>query len=415
VRPHRQASPVSRLAALGLFALAAGFVAASVVLGTVGARRDLDLPGGAESRLLLVGLGGAVALLFAAMGLLIARRVPRNAIGWIFLASGTMLAATIASFTYADLAVIGGEGWPAATWVAWFANWSFAPPAFVTPCLVAQLYPDGRPLPGWRWVLWATVAIASLATVSTALAPGPIDSHETVDSPLAAPHALGGLVTAINDDGGVFMAPPGLLLSLAALVVRLRRSRGVERQQMKWLVFAGAVPTCAFTVSFVLGAFADDSLLIDVVFLTGFAALLLIPVAVAVAILRYRLYDIDRVISRTLVYGALTVLLGAAYTGLVLVGQALFSTFTGGSNLAIAVSTLVVAALFLPLRSRLQRLVARRFYRRRYDAERTLATFASRLREQVELERLRADLEAVVLETVQPARVSVWLRHEARP
>ena len=133
-------------------------------------------------------------------------------------------------------------------------------------------------------------------------------------------------------------------------------------------------------------------------------------VAVAIAILRYRLFDVDRLISRTLVYGLLTVLLGAAYAGLVLAGQAVFSSFAGGSNLAIAVSTLVVAALFLPLRARVQRFVDRRFYRRRYDAQRTLEAFGARLREEVELEALRADLEAWSSETMQPAHVSLWLR-----
>jgi hypothetical protein len=138
------------------------------------------------------------------------------------------------------------------------------------------------------------------------------------------------------------------------------------------------------------------------------------PVSIGVAVLRYRLYDIDRVISKTLVYGALTVVLGAAYAGLVLAGQALFSSFAGGSDLAIAVSTLVVAALFLPVRSRVQRLVDRRFYRRRYDAQRTLEAFGARLREQVELDGLRTDLERVVHETMQPVHVALWLREAPR-
>jgi hypothetical protein len=139
-------------------------------------------------------------------------------------------------------------------------------------------------------------------------------------------------------------------------------------------------------------------------------ALCLFPLTVGVAVLRYRLFEIDRLIARTLVYAALTLLLGAAYVGLVLAGQAVFSSFAGGSNLAIAASTLVVAALFLPARSRLQRLVDRRFYRRRYDAQRTLEAFGSRLRQETELVTLTAELRDAVVETMQPADVAVWLR-----
>jgi hypothetical protein len=170
------------------------------------------------------------------------------------------------------------------------------------------------------------------------------------------------------------------------------------------------VPVVAFALSFTWGALGGEGVVNDAIFITGFSSLALIPIAVGVAIRRYRLYDIDRVISRTLVHGSLTLVLGAAYVGLVLTGQAVFSSVAGGSDLAIAVSTLVVAALSRPFRSRVQQVVDRRFYRHRYDAQQTLDAFATRLRHQVELSGLCADLQAVVDETVQPAHVSLWLR-----
>ena len=362
------------------------------------------------SRLLFAGIGGGAALLYAVVGLLIARAERRNAIAWIFLVAGALLAGVLAAFGYVDFVATRDLSWPAVRWVEALGNTGFIPAVFVPPALVAQLFPDGRPLPGWRWVLWATVVIAALSTVAGALDPLALDPE---DNPVGAPGVLGDLATALNDGSGAFLAPAVFVASLAALVVRLRRSRGIERQQLKFLAFAGAMPVSAFALSFIVLA-VSGGVLVDVLFVIGFASLMLIPVAVAVAILRYRLYEIDRVISRTLVYGVLTLVLGAAYAGLVLAGQAVFSSFAGGSDLAIAVSTLLVAALFLPLRAWVQRVVDRRFYRRRYDAQRTLDVFAGRLREQVELDRLRADLEAVVLETVQPAGVSVWLRREAR-
>jgi hypothetical protein len=206
--------------------------------------------------------------------------------------------------------------------------------------------------------------------------------------------------------GQVTLAPIMLLLALASIVVRFRRSRGVERLQLKWVASAGSVMVAGFFFAFV-GA---GTVLSDMGFLTGVVGFVLLPVAIGVAILRYRLFDIDRVISKTLVYAALSLVLGAGYVGLVLAGQALFSSFAGGSNLAIAASTLVVAALFLPVRARVQGFVDRRFYRRRYDAQRTLEGFGARLREQVELEALSTDLAVVVRETIQPSHVSLWLR-----
>jgi len=394
-----------------LFAVTFVLVPLGVTLTLVGILRDPELPDGWKSRVLLAGIGGGAALLYAVVGGLIARAEPRNAIGWIFLVAAVLLAAIVTAYGYVDLALSGDGSLLAGRWAEWFGGWCFIPAVFVAPALVAQLFPDGRPLPGrWRWVLWGSVAIAVESVLASALDPSTLDSFSDRDDPLGVPDAIARVAERLNDGSGAALAPLVFLCSLAALAVRFRRSRGVEWQQMKWLAFAGAVPVSAFLLSFVVSPFLDEGLLVDVVFLTGFAGLLLVPVAIAIAILRYRLYEIDRVISKTLVYGFVTVVLGAAYAGLVLAGQAMFSSFAGGSNLAIAASTLVVAALFLPLRSRVQRLVDRRFYRRRYDAQRTLAAFGSRLRDQVDLDGLRADLQGVVDETVQPAHVSLWLR-----
>jgi hypothetical protein len=196
-------------------------------------------------------------------------------------------------------------------------------------------------------------------------------------------------------------------VAAVGLVLRSRRSRGVERQQFKWL--AGSAGLLFVTLPFAAAFNYSD--------VAGFVmtvALIALPVSVGIAVLRYRLYEIDRLISRTLVYGSLTVVLGGAYVGLVLAGQWVFSSFAGGSDLAIAASTLVVAALFLPLRSRLQLLVDRRFYRRRYDAQRTLEAFGARLRQEIELEALTGELCDAVEETMQPAHVALWLRQVAR-
>jgi len=209
---------------------------------------------------------------------------------------------------------------------------------------------------------------------------------------------------------GFALAAAAFAAAVASVAVRYRRSGEVARQQIKCLA-AGAALTGVSVVAGVTATLLGARALGNATMITGFAA---IPVAIGVAMLRYRLYDVDRVISRTLVYGSLTVILGAAYVGLVLAGQALFSSFAGGSNLAIAASTLVIAALVLPARSRVQRFVDRRFFRRRYDAARTLEAFGARLRDQTAVETLTDDLRLVVNETMHPAHLSIWIRRTAR-
>jgi hypothetical protein len=253
--------------------------------------------------------------------------------------------------------------------------------------------------------MWAVGLM--LFAPSVVLSDGKLDGYERfqnpagVDSPLVSWLASGFVLLAV-----------AAIAAAVSVVLRLRRAEGVERQQLTLLVAAGGLAVTTLVVGGPIGGLTG---LQDLGIAISLLGILGIPVAIGVAMLRYRLYEVDRVISRTLVYGALTVILGAAYAGFVLAGQALFSSFAGGSNLAIAVSTLVVAALFLPLRSRVQHVVDRRFYRRRYDAQRTLERFGAHLRQEVDLARLTGELRGVVEETIQPSHVSVWLRSGGRP
>jgi hypothetical protein len=257
-------------------------------------------------------------------------------------------------------------------------------------------------------VAWSVPAIVAAALTSGVVEPGnlpePLAEHQ---------NALG-----IEGFGAAGSLNVALLVAFAVVAVvaavdmvrRFLRSTGDERLQFKWFAYA-TVGIPALMVGWLV-LFAVDPDAVRVLELVFTFVLVLVPVAIGIAVLRYRLYDIDLLISRTLVYALLTVLLGAAYVALVLAGQAVFSSFAGGGDLAIAVSTLVVAALFLPVRARVQRFVDRRFYRRRYDARRTLDAFGARIREKTELTALRGDLEGVIRDTMQPAHVSVWLRSD---
>ena len=381
-----------------------------VALGVAGHLQGLVLPEGRGSMLPQALLIGLASLEFAVVGLLIARRHSRNPIGWIFLGSGALLALVGCAYGYADLSLYGGYAWPLTSFATWLTSWAFIPPVFVAPALVALLFPTGKPLtPRWRFAVWFVVAGLVIAPFGSGFEGGPLAGYPDIENPAALP-VLEDIASTVDSVGQVTLAPLMLLLALASMVVRFRRSRGDERLQLKWVAYAGSVMVTGFFLAFVGGSSAIGG----AGFLVGVAGFVLLPVTIGVAILRYRLFDIDRVISKTLVYAALSLVLGAAYVGLVLAAQALFSSFAGGSNLAIAVSTLIVAALFLPVRSRVQRFIDRRFYRRRYDAQRTLEGFAARLREQIDLGTLEQDLNGVVSETMQPVHVALWLREEAK-
>jgi hypothetical protein len=245
-------------------------------------------------------------------------------------------------------------------------------------------------------VVWLAIATLVLNTFSEAFKPGRLGEYP-VDNPFGG----GSWITAVNNLGGLLMIA-ATLASFTSLVLRFRRSHGIERQQLKWVTTSVVL----FLLTF-LQPFTGDGNLSFTILLFG---LLIIASGVAVAMLRYRLYDIDVVINRALVYGSLTALLAGVYLGSVLLLQVVLESFTGGSGLAVAASTLGTAALFGPLRSRVQGVVDRRFFRRKYDAARTLQRFGAKVRDEVDLDLLTAELRTVIAETMQPAHVSIWTR-----
>ena len=350
-------------------------------------------------------VSGAALVVLPVVGALVASRQPGNAIGWLFCGAGLLLALAGATYSYAAYALMVRPELPGGLAAAWLTSWVFLPAVFGVPPLLFLLFPDGRPLTRrWRAAIVLTVTGLTCQAVGAALAPGVLE-----DSPVAGtenPVGVTGPLVATGELAGWTLGLLGVALGAWSLVLRYRRARGEERLQLRWVAFSAIVFVLACLVSAVLfqTRFAAVGQLLVVV---GFFT---IPAAAGIAILRHRLYDIDVVINRTLVYGGLTATLAGVYLGSVLVLQLVLSPLTDQSDLAVATSTLGVAALFRPARARIQAGVDRRFYRRRYDAARTLESFGTRLRHELDLEAVGADLRAAVRETVQPAHVSLWLR-----
>jgi hypothetical protein len=340
---------------------------------------------------------------FMVVGALIVAHRPNNAIGWMFSAIGLLAFTALLAVEYATYAYVTRPGsLPGAILAAWYGSWPWYPAVALALIFTPLLFPTGRLLsPRRRPVAWLAGTTTAGLMVLGALGPeldlahgqviaNPIgvawveNSEEPVDTTISVLLVLSGLAAA------------------GSLVLRFRRSRGDERQQLKWFTYAvGLLPL------FVLADFlpySGGSLLSAV-------PLVLLPVAVGIAILRYRLYDIDRLINRTLVYGLLTALLAGVYAGTVLVlGQVFGGVGKDPPSWAVAGATLAVAALFQPARRRIQAVVDRRFNRRKFDAARTVEAFSVRLRDEVDLDALSAELLAVVEQTIQPTRASLWLR-----
>jgi hypothetical protein len=357
------------------------------------------LLGGADVGAVLVGAA------FGAVGAVLVARVPRHPIGWLFVAMALWGVAVELAAGYARQGLLDDPGsLPGASAAAWVTGWGLT---INLGLFAVLLFPTGRLLsPRWRLVLWGAAAWLALLVAGYALKPGPLWTIPAVDNPLGVESLAPALVHV--DSFEVAGSALFMLAVVVSLVLRFRRSHGVEREQLKWLTFVVCllgVLVAASTVGIAAGVeqTAGFEAAITVVFLLILAG---IPGAIGIAILRHRLWDIDVVIRRTLVYGGLTATLGATYLASVL----LVSLAVGESDLAVAASTLGVAALFGPARARIQAAVDRRFYRRRYDAARTVEAFAARLREELDLDELGADLSAVARRTVQPAHVSLWLR-----
>jgi hypothetical protein len=348
---------------------------------------------------------------FAAVGFVLAWRRPGNPIGWLSLAvAGCFLLSTDSGF-YAALIYRQGRHLPLGP--AALLLYELWGPALGALLLVIMLFPDGRLSPGfWRWVWWASSALLALFLVALAVATiGVIAGHrirlDTFDG-----------LTAIDHPTGWFAAAQTMFSLLGVLVlvgcvarqlVNWRRSSGERRQQLKWLASGAVVGVTCLIVGLATGGDTAPAVLVASGIATvGVAAL---PVSMGVAILKYRLYDIDRIISRTLAYAMVTGVLLGFYAGLVLLAT---EVLRFSSPVAVAASTLAAAALFTPLRRRVQRAVDRRFNRARYDADRTVAAFAARLQDAVNLDTVHADLVRVVGSALEPARVSVWLAERDR-
>jgi hypothetical protein len=342
---------------------------------------------------------------FVVVGALIVRHRPGNAVGWMFAAIALLAVLGALAEEYAIFA--SARHLPGPVLAAWFASWAWYPTLALTLVFTPLLFPTGRLLsPRWRLVAWPAAAVMAAITGLAALqqtielAPGRM---------VANPFGLAGVENPEDSRLGAVLFPllgPLVLAAFASLVVRFRRSRGDERQQLKWITFAAALLPLTFAGDLLPDTAGNLLFAVVVSFL---------PVAAGVAILRYRLYEIDRLINRTLVYGLLSALLAGIYAALVLVGGEL----SGGvaddpPSWAVAGATLAVAALFQPARRRIQQVVDRRFDRRRYDAARTVDAFSGRLREELDLDALAAELLAVVERTVQPTAASLWLRPPAR-
>lgn len=327
-----------------------------------------------------------LVMAFASVGLVLVTRRPAHPVGWLFSGFGLTFGLSVLANAYGTVGLAAEPGWPGASRAAWLFGWLWI--VYVTQLEVALLlFPTGR-FAGRRWRRFAWLVVAVNAATALMLA--------------LFGDALSGLSVIVL---------PLMLVAFGSPLARVGQLSGAEREQVKWVASAGVFLVVAQLVGGIFGIAGVDpdvaARVSNALYVIGVAA---VPAAMGVAILRYHLYDIDIVVKRALVYGPTTAAIAVGFFAAIVALQALLRPFTGGSEIAVAISTLLSVALFHPIRGRIQRAVDRRFYRAKYDAERTLDAFATRLRDQVDLDALEGELVAVVGDTVQPAHAGVWLR-----
>jgi hypothetical protein len=346
----------------------------------------------------------AAPLAFSVVGALVAARQQRNPVGWQLLAVGVFMTANLLGESYARYALITAPGALAGGRYGTWLGWTYAPIVAILAIFLPLYFPTGRLLsPRWRPVLWSGIGFLAFAVAGNALWPGPqppLPGLAPVPNPVVYLPQATPLFELFRGLAGL-CSLAGIAGAIAALVVRFRRSRGIERQQLKWFTYAAALaPLPALAYELAPSIFG---LLRTLIFP-------LVPISVGVAILRYRLYEIDRILNRTLVYGLLTVILGLGYAAGSLVFVLLAGTGADPPSGLVAAATLAAAAIFGPARRRIQAAVDRRFNRRRYNAAQTIQAFSTRLRDQVDLDTLSSELLAVVDQTMEPTQASLWLR-----
>jgi hypothetical protein len=358
----------------------------------------------------------AVATVFACVGSVLVVRRPRNAVGWLCLALGLTGTSALSAHAYATHALVTAPGTlPGGTFAAWWAGWTGTPVYLILTMFLPLLFPTGRPpSPRWRPLLWASFAWLAIMSVGAAFKPGPLQGTPQFENPFGV--ALLGEAPAVLALGIVFAGQIALsFVCLASIIVRYRQARQAERQQLKWFMWAFGFQFLVLMLGSSLQGIFGIAVPLLWFELIWPISITMIPIAIGIAVLRYRLYDIDVLINRTLVYGLTTGGIAAAFFGGIVVLQTLLRPFTTGSEIAVATSTLFTVALLQPLRSRIQQAVDRRFYRSRYDAARTLDAFAEELRDEVDLDAVRTHLVGAVGQTMSPAHASLWLRHRTRP